>query len=129
LDLRVSVFGSAGGQAVLSTWSDAAVLALVEDIGDHRIWGLERAGLKTNELLVMLKHARGNGYAVRSARYLGETALATTLNVIACPILQSKTAVGALALLWPKGYLSTARFAELHLQELEHTVSRISTQL
>lgn len=129
LDLQVSAFGSAGGLAVLSTWTQPAVLALVEELGADPIWGLARTGLRTSDLLAMLRRARTHGYAVRPPRYRGETPLATTLNVIACPISQSDRAVGALALLWPKGFLSTARFAELHLQRLKDTVSRISDQL
>ncbi|MFZ1103635.1 MAG: helix-turn-helix domain-containing protein [Hyphomicrobiaceae bacterium] len=129
LDLPVSVFGSAGGLAVLSTWPDAVVLDLVDEIGDHPVWGLHRAGLRSPDLVLMLRRARRRGYAVRPQLYRGETALAGTLDVIACPIAQRCTAVGALALLWPKGYLSTARFAELHLRQLERTVSGISAAL
>lgn len=129
LDLQVSVFGSAGGLAVLSTWPDAAVLALAKEIGDNPNWGLRRTGLKHPDLLTMLRQARRRGFAVRPRHYRGETALANTLDVIACPIVKSATAVGALAMLWPKGYLSTARFAELHLQRLKDAVSQISADL
>jgi IclR family mhp operon transcriptional activator len=129
LDLQVSAFGSAGGLAVLSTWADAAVLSLVDEIGDHPVWGLGRTGLKGPELVSMLRQARRRGYAVRPKQYRGETALARTLDVIACPIFERHTAIGALALLWPRGYLSMTRFAELHLRYLERAVSRISADL
>jgi IclR family mhp operon transcriptional activator len=129
LDLRVTVFGSAAGLAVLSTWPDSAVLALVEEIADHPVWGLRRIGLGNRDLLEILRHARRSGYAVRPKQYRGETALANTLNVIACPIFRLGTAVGALAMLWPKGLLSAAGFAEIHLQRLEAATAGISADL
>ncbi len=126
IDLQVSAFGSAGGLAVLSTWPEAEVLALVKEIGNDPLWGLKRAGLDQSGLLMTLRQVRKRGYATRPKDYRGETAFATTLNVIACPIVQRDVTVGALALLWPRGYLSTARFAELHLRELQATVGGIS---
>jgi IclR family mhp operon transcriptional activator len=129
LDLKVTVFGSAAGLAVLSTWPNASVLALVEEIGDHPVWGLRRIGLRGRDLLEILRQSRRNGYAVRPKQYRGETALANTLDVIACPILRLGTAVGALTLLWPKGLLSAAAFAESHLERLEHATARISADL
>ena len=129
IDLQVSVFGSAGGLAVLSTWPEPEVLALAKEIGNDPVWGLKRAGLDNDGLIAMLRQSRKRGYAVRPRDYRGETALATTLNVIACPIAQQKLTVGALALLWPRGYLSTARFAELHVRQLQEAVAGISGDL
>lgn len=126
IDLQVSVFGSAGGLAVLSTWPETKVLELAKDIGNHPVWGLKRAGLDNASLLAMLRLVRKRGYATRPKDYPGETALAATLNVIACPIVQRDLTVGALALLWPRGYLSTTRFAELHMRQLQGTVEGIS---
>jgi len=129
LDLKVTVFGSAAGLAVLSTWPDASVLALVEEVGDHPVWGLPRIGLGGRDLLGILKQARRRGYAVRPKQYRGETPLANTLNVIACPIFRLGTAVGALTLLWPKGFLSAAGFAEIHLRRLKAATASISADL
>jgi IclR family mhp operon transcriptional activator len=129
IDLQVPVFGSAGGLAVLSMWTDAAVLALVEEIGDHPTWGLRRIGLKGRDLLVLLRQARKSGYAVRPRQYRGETAMADTLAVIACPILRLGTPVGALAMLWPRELQSTADFAEVHLARLKEATASISADL
>jgi IclR family transcriptional regulator, mhp operon transcriptional activator len=129
IDLQVPVFGSAGGLAVLSTWTDAAVLALVDEIGDHPKWGLRRIGLRGRDLLVLLRQVRKSGYAVRPRQYRGETAKADTLSVIACPIGRSGAAIGALVMLWPKGFLSPASFAETHLARLKETTARISADL
>jgi DNA-binding IclR family transcriptional regulator len=129
VDLQVPVFGSAAGLAVLSTWADAAVLALVDEIGDHPVWGLPRIGLTRAELLTFLHQARTAGFAGRPKRYRGETAMANTLHAIACPIFRAQTAVGALAMLWPRDHLSPARFAELHVRRLSETTASISTEL
>jgi IclR family mhp operon transcriptional activator len=129
IDLQVPVFGSAGGLAVLSTWSDAAVLALVEEIGDHPVWGLARIGLTARELIKLLQQVRTGNFASRPKRYRGETPMAPTLNAIACPIFQAQTAVGALAMLWPRGLLSPADFAELHVQRLTEATASITADL
>jgi hypothetical protein len=102
---------------------------LVEEIGDHPVWGLPRIGLRSRDFIEILRQARRNRYAVRPKQYRGETALANTLNVIACPIFRLGTAVGALTMLWPKGLLSAAGFAEIHLQRLEDATASISADL
>ena len=102
------------------------MLTLAKEIGGHPVWGLKRVGLDNDGLIAMLRLTRKRGYATRPKDYRGETAFATTLDVIACPIVQRGVTVGALALLWPRGYLSTTRFAELHLRELQATVDGIS---
>lgn len=129
IDLQVPVFGSAGGLAVLSTWPDAAVLALVDEIGDHPVWGLRRIGLTRRELIKLLQQVRTAGFASRPKRYRGETAMANSLNAIACPIFRGQTAVGALAMLWPRELFSPADFAELHMQKLTEATARITADL
>jgi IclR family mhp operon transcriptional activator len=129
IDLRVPAFASAGGLAVLSTWRDAAVMALVEEASDHPIWGLSRLGMNCRDLLAVLKRARTVGYAVRASQYHGETPLADTLNAIACPVFRANAAMGALALLWPRGFLPPAHFAEIHLKRLKGAASAIGADL
>jgi IclR family mhp operon transcriptional activator len=129
IDLQVPVFGSAGGLAVLSTWTDAAILGLVREIGDDPVWGLRRAGLTRRELIKFLQEARAAGYASRPKRYRGETAMANTLSAIACPIFRTQTAVGAVAMLWPKGLLSPAAFADLHVEKLAEAAAKITADL
>jgi IclR family mhp operon transcriptional activator len=129
IDLQVPVFGSAGGLAVLSTWTDAAVLALVKEIGDDPVWGLTRIGMTRRELIKFLHEVRAAGFASRPKRYRGETAMANTLNAIACPIHRMQKAVGALAMLWPKDFLSPAAFADRHAQKLAAAAARITADL
>ena len=129
IDLRVPAVASAGGLAVLATWPDAAVLSLIEETHEHPAWGLSRLGITPRDLLVVLKRTREVGYAVRVRQYRGETPLADTLNAIACPIFRAKAAVGALAMLWPKGLLPPARFAEIHLTGLEAAAAAVSADI
>jgi IclR family transcriptional regulator, mhp operon transcriptional activator len=129
IDLQVPVFGSAGGLAVLSTWPDAAVLSLVEEIGNHPVWGLRRMGLTGRELIKLLRQVRTAGFASRPRRYRGETVMANTLSAIACPIFRAQTAVGALAMLWPRGLLAPADFAELHGNRLTEVTANITADL
>lgn len=62
-------------------------------------------------------------------RALENRSLDRGLTIIACPITRQGMTVGALALLWPRGYLSTTRFAELHARQLQETVAGISAGL
>lgn len=129
IDLEVSVFASAGGLAVLSSWSDDAVLALVDEIGDDPLWGLARLGMARRDLLSILNQVRAAGYAVRVSLYRGETAMANKLNAIARPVFHGDFAVGALVVLWPKEFLGPEGFAEIHLNMLEETAARINADL
>jgi IclR family mhp operon transcriptional activator len=129
IDLQVPVFGSAAGLAVLSTWPDAAILALVNEIGDDPVWGLRCSGLTPRELVKFLHEVREAGLASRPRRYRGETVMANTLSAIACPIHRARTAVGAVAMLWPKNLLPPAAFADLHGKKLAEAAARISVDL
>jgi IclR family mhp operon transcriptional activator len=129
IDLKVPSFASAGGLTVLSTWPDTAVLALVEEASDHPRWAMSRLGISCRDLLAVLKRARELGYAVRASPYRGETPVAHTLNAIACPVFGANGAIGALVLLWPRGFLSPVRFAEIHLQKLKEATSAIGADL
>lgn len=129
IDLEVPVFASAAGLAVLSTWTEPAVLALVDEIGDDPIWGLCRLGMGKPSLLSTLQRVRTLGYAIRASEYRGETAMANRLHAIARPIFRGDVAAGALVILWPKGYLAPDRFAGVHLTRFKEVASAISADL
>jgi IclR family mhp operon transcriptional activator len=129
IDLEVPVFASAAGLAVLSTWTERAVLALVDEIGEHPVWGLSRIGMGKQNLLSTLQRVRSLGYAARVSEYRGETATADSLHAIARPVFRGETAVGSLVVLWPKGYLAPEGFAKLHLSMLKETASSITADL
>jgi IclR family transcriptional regulator, mhp operon transcriptional activator len=129
IDLEVPVFASAAGLAVLATWSDAAVLSLVDEIGDHPRWGMSAHALSKRELLNTLRRVRKSGYAVRSNQFRGLSVFANKLHAIARPVLRGDTAVGALVLLWPKGLQSPDEFAANHLKRLIETADAIAADL
>jgi IclR family mhp operon transcriptional activator len=129
IDLEVPVFASAAGLAALSTWNDRAVLKLVDEIGDHPVWGLSRLGMTGRDLLGRLQAVRTLGYATRASQYLGETVNANKLNAIACPVLRGQNAVGALVILWPKRFLSVEKFAGIHLNDLHAATAAITADL
>jgi len=129
IDLQVSAFASAAGRAVLSTWTGEEVLALVDETEDDPAWSLARLGITRRELLGLLRRTRSAGYAVRAPRFSGWSQMAHTLNAIACPVLREETAVGSLILLWPRGYMTPARFADIHLDRLTGTAAAISAGL
>lgn len=129
IDLEVPVFAAAAGLAVLSTWQDSVVLALVDEIGDDPDWGLPRLGITRSDLLATLRQVRSMGYAVRVPHYRGMSPMAGTLNAIARPVERGGVAVGALVTLWPKGFLAHERFADIHLERLKNTAAAITADL
>ncbi len=129
IDLEVSPFASAGGLAVLSTWADEAVLALVDETDQDPVWNLARLGLGRGDLLATLQHIRELGYAFRIDSYPGETSKGNKLRAIARPVTHQGAAVGALVILWPRDFLSPARFAEIHLKGLMDSAGCISSDL
>ncbi len=129
INLEVPVFASAGGLAVLSTWADQAVLGLVEEIGDDPAWGLCRVGIGQQKLLSTLNRVRSVGYAVRASQYSGESPLANRLHALARPIFRGDTAIGALVILWPKGFLAPEEFANIHLPRFREAAALITADL
>ena len=122
------MFASAGGLAVLSTWADQAVLGLVEEIGDDPAWGLCRVGIGQQKLLSTLNRVRSVGYAVRASQYSGESPLANRLHALARPIFRGDTAIGALVILWPKGF-APEEFANIHLPRFREAAALITADL
>ena len=129
IDLEVSPFASAGGLAVLSTWTESAVLALVDETDEDQIWSLARLGLTRDDLLATLQHIRALGYAYRIDSYPGENSKGGTLRAIARPLVHRASAVGALVVLWPRDFLSPAHFAATHLKALREAADCISADL
>ncbi len=129
IDLEVSPFASAGGLAVLSTWTESAVLALVDETDEDQIWSLARLGLTRDDLLATIQHIRALGYAYRIDSYPGENSKGGTLRAIARPLIHRASTVGALVVLWPRDFLSPAHFAATHLKALREAAGCISADL
>jgi IclR family transcriptional regulator, mhp operon transcriptional activator len=129
IDLLVPVFAAAAGLAVLSTWSERAVLALVDEIGRDPVWGLGRVGMTRRSLLKTLQQVRVSGYAIRSSVFHGQIELSDRLHAIARPVFRGEEAVGALVILWPKGFKSPEQFARVHLDRLVEAADAITADL
>jgi IclR family transcriptional regulator, mhp operon transcriptional activator len=129
IDHEVSVFASAAGLAVLSTWTNQAALALADELGDHPVWGLPRVAMTKRQLLTQLLLARQQGYAVRAASYRSETPLANKLHAIGCPVFGTNAAIGSLVMLWPRDLLDPQEFAALHAERLKAAARAISADL
>jgi len=129
IDFEVPVFSSAASLAVLSTFSEQAVLRLVGEIGDHPRFGLNSLGITKRSLLKGLQAARANGFAVRALEFRSNNVYSNKLHAIARPVYRGDVPVGALVILWPKGFLSTEQFAKIYLPGFSETASAISTDL
>ena len=129
IDQEVSVFASAGGLAVLSTWREAAVLALADELGNHPEHSLAGTATARAALLATLKRARAEGYALRAAGFRSRIPAANKLHAIGCPIFQGGAAAGALVMLWPRDLLTTAEFARLHAGRLKEAAARVTADL
>jgi IclR family mhp operon transcriptional activator len=105
IDLEVSVFASAGGLAVLSTWNDPAIIHLAEEIGDDSHFGLRADG------------------------YRSDIPLANKLCGIARPIFHGDAAIGSLVMLWPRGAFTPQEFAAKYLGRLNDVTAAISASL
>ena len=127
IDLGVPVFASAAGLAVLSTWTDHAVLAQADEIGEDPVLGLCRLGMGKQSLLATLQRTRALGYAIRASQYRGK--YPDEMNAIARPVFRRRIAVGALVILWPRGYLAPERFSGIHLTRFSETTTAISADL
>ena len=129
IELAVPVFAAAAGLAVLSTWTDRAVSALVDEIGEDPKWGLSRSGMTRRALSKMLQEARADGYAERSSLFHGEIDHSDRLHAIARPVFRGEQAIGGLVVLWPKGFMSTERFAKEYLDRFGEAAAAITADL
>jgi IclR family mhp operon transcriptional activator len=129
IDLEVPIFAAAAGVAVLSTWTDRDVIALVDEIGDDPVWGLGRVGMKKRDLLKSLQLVRARGYAMRASLFRGRIELSDRLHAIARPVFRGEVAIGGLAILWPKGFMSPEDFTATYLARFTEVASAITSDL
>jgi IclR family mhp operon transcriptional activator len=129
IDLAVPVFAAAAGLAVLATWTDRAVSALVDEIGDDPIWGLGRVGMTKRDLLKSMQLVRARGYATRASLFRGQIELSDRLHAIARPVFRGDAAIGGLAILWPKGFLSPEDFTATYLPRFTEVATAITADL
>jgi IclR family transcriptional regulator, mhp operon transcriptional activator len=128
VDLQVNMFAAAAGLAYLSRLDEAKVLTLARMQPDHPMWGIERVGIGESALLGELAAIRKAGYAVRRPDF-HMTAESRPYHAIAAPVADASGALGALTLFWPKRYMNTDRFAQMHAGALRETADAISADL
>ncbi|WP_417684994.1 IclR family transcriptional regulator [Roseibium sp.] len=122
----INVFGSATGSACLAAMSDETVAEHHKNTANDATWGLKRFETDLQTYLKRLQEVRKTGYGTRLSNYLGETVLDDGLAAIAVPIFVNDWPSGAITLIWPRAYKSTAEFAALHLGDLKRTAERIT---
>ncbi|MGE3248238.1 MAG: helix-turn-helix domain-containing protein [Beijerinckiaceae bacterium] len=129
IDIKVSVFGSAGGRAFLSAQDDAEVSRIAEVCGDDPKNGLARLGISLQTLCDELAEIRAKGFAIRHPAYPPVSTRDDRLRVMAVPLLREGASVGALTLMWPRNYLTADAFAEAYLEDLRLASKKISETL
>ena len=129
IDLEVPIFAAAASIAVLATWTDRDVIALVDEIGDDPVWGLGRVGMTKRDLLKSLQLVRARGYAMRASLFRGRIELSDRLHAIARPVFRGEVAIGGLAILWPKGFMSPEDFTATYLTRFTDVASAITSDL
>ena len=129
IDITVNVFGSAGGRAYMSALEPAEVDTIVAQIGSDPQHGMTRFSLTREILAAELANVRSKGYAQRHPSYPPVTTNDDRLRVIAVPLVHDQKGIGALTLIWPRGYLDYEAFAETYLQDLQQTSELISASL
>lgn len=126
---QVNIFGSATGMACLAQMKDAQIARIIAHTDGDAEWGLIRFQLTMSGYKKHLNSARQDGYGARIAHYVGVTVFEDRLSAIALPIFRASKLLGAVSLLWPKGYLSTGEFAQRYLGDLRETTQNISFDL
>jgi DNA-binding IclR family transcriptional regulator len=129
IDLEVPIFAAAASIAVLATWKERDVIALVDAIGDDPVWGLGRVGMTKRDLLKSLQLVRARGYAMRASLFRSQIELSDRLHAIARPVFRGEVAIGGLAILWPKGFMSPEDLTATYLTRFTEVVSAITSDL
>ena len=126
---EVNIFGSASGMCCLAELGDDEALRIAAHTRGDPVWGLERFRVSETAYRTHLRETRHRGYGARIARFVGETVFDDGLAAIACPIYAGPRLMGAISLLWAKGYMETVPFAERYLSHLQQTTRRITRLL
>lgn len=128
-DRRVHLFGSATGLACLSTFDLEKVHEIFTKPIKNKLWAPQRLGLSWQDYKAELIKTRERGYGSRLGLYLGETSLDDKLAAIAVPIHRRGKIKGAISLVYPRGLMTEATFAESYLPQLQNTAREIEGDL
>lgn len=129
IDITVNVFGSAGGRAFLSALEPAKIDSIIADIGADPELGMLRFGLTRETLDTELAEVRRKQFAKRHPAFPALTTSDDRLRVMAVPLVPDGKSIGALTLIWPRGYIDYDAFAAIYLPDLRDTSARIADSL
>ncbi len=126
---RINLFGSAAGQACLAHLSNERISELVHKHANDPVFGLQRFDVNIYEYIDDIERVRKNGYATRLAGFQGETTSDDGLSSIAVAILQDKTPVGAISVIWPRPLFTPKEFAKSALPQMQTAISKITQEI
>lgn len=129
INRRVSLFGSAAGQACLMHLTDDQIIELVLQHAGDPVFGLQRFHMDIPRYLDRIGAMRAQGYATRLPGFVGETTTDDGLSSIALAVLQAGTPVGAVSVVWPRTLLTPDTFAETALPVMRSAVARINQDI
>ena len=126
---KISIFGSASGNACLAARSDAEIAEFHRLTDGDRRWGLARFNMTLDDHMQIIREVRDRGYATRLPGYLGETTSDDRLTAIGVPIYHQDKPFAALNLLWPRIYKNHEDFADEFLPALTATAKGVDADL
>lgn len=129
VDIHINLFGSATGAACLSKMKEARVRELFEDDSAEASLRPSHYNLSWDALQEHLHKVREQGFGERLPNFRGQTVVDDRLSAMALPLHNEHELCGAISLLWPRNYMAPSDFAELFLQALSNTVSKVESDL
>ena len=125
IEVELNMFAAATGLAYLASLSDTRALAIMEQCRSDYFWSAERYSVTGDMLIADLNRIREAGFATRRASQLRQD----NRNAIGVVIRQRNETAGAIAMPWPRDFMSAEAFASLHLSRLKQTADAISAEL
>lgn len=125
IEIELNIFAAASGLSYLAALTDACVLAIMERCRGDYLWSAERYSVTPEILIADLKHIRKAGYATRRiSQHKGDNR-----NAMAVVIREGEDPAGAIAMPWPRDFMTVQSFAGLHLGRLKQAADAISDEL
>lgn len=125
MEVELNMFAAASGLAFLAALPEGRALAIMEQCRSDYFWSAERYSVTPETLIMDLKRVRDAGYATRrTSQHKGDNR-----NAIAVAIHERDEPAGAIAMPWPRDFMSVDAFASLHLRRLKLGADAISAEL
>lgn len=124
-EVELNIFAAASGLSFLAALSDARALAILDQCRSDYFWSAERYSVTPDILIADLRRIRSVGYATRrTSQNRGDNR-----NAIAVVIKRRDEPAGAIAMPWPRDFMSVEAFADRHLGRLKLAADSISAEL